>query len=76
MPKNLRADIDWHRGRIAFYSQAMAELAAGNEPDKEERMAGLRVIVDDLRHTLADLESALSQRTEADPDAPGDHPPV
>ena len=71
MPKNLWADIDWHRGRIAFYLQAMAELAAGSEPDKEKRLAGLRAIVNDLRQTLADLELLLSHRTGGDPDADG-----
>jgi hypothetical protein len=63
MPKNLRADIDWHKARIAFYQQALAELAADKDvPDaaaRRTRMAGLRIIIADFQRTLTDLEKAL-----------------
>jgi hypothetical protein len=64
MPKNLKVDIDWHRARIAFYEQAVQELAA--LPDSAEKIArqeGLRTIIADLRHTLADLERVLGQQS-------------
>ena len=62
MPKNLQADAEWHRARIAFYQQAMAELdAAPDAPNIAARREGLRTIIADLQHTLADLEKVLGQ---------------
>jgi hypothetical protein len=64
MPKNLKADIDWHRARIAFYEQALQELAATPDtPEKATRQDGVRTIIADLRHTLADLERVLGQQS-------------
>jgi hypothetical protein len=63
MPKNLRADIDWHKTRIAFYQQALDELSADRDvPDqlaRRRRMDGLKIIIADFQRTLADLERAL-----------------
>jgi hypothetical protein len=62
LPKNLQADIDWHRARIAFYTQALearAEASAGS--NDAEQQAGLRTIIADLQRTLSDLEKALAQ---------------
>lgn len=62
MPKNLQADIDWHKARIAFYEQALEELAAVEDlPDVVARREGLRTIIADLQHTLTDLEKALAR---------------
>ena len=62
MPKNLQADIDYHRARNAFYEQALAEHdAAPDTPEAITRREGLRVIIADLQHTLADLEKALAR---------------
>jgi hypothetical protein len=64
MPKNLQADIDWHRARVAFYTQALEELAAGPAaPNTVEHQAGLKTIIADLQRTPVDLERALAQRT-------------
>jgi len=66
MPKSLLADIEWHRARIAFYTQALEELAADqNVPDDAARIArmeGIQKIIADLRRTLGHLEEALAQR--------------
>jgi hypothetical protein len=64
MPKNLRADIEWHKARIAFYSQALEETKSAEDmPDKADRVEGLTAIIADLRRTMNDLEKALAQRT-------------
>jgi hypothetical protein len=63
MPKNLQADIDWHRTRIAFYEQALTELGISTDtPETAPRQAEIRVIVADLKRTLHDLEQALRHR--------------
>jgi hypothetical protein len=63
MPKNLRADIEWHKARIAFYTQALEELALDKSAPKAARLArmeGMQTIIADLRRTLADLEKTLA----------------
>jgi hypothetical protein len=62
MPKNLTADIDYHRARIAFYEQALQTLlAVPDSPDVVSRREGLQTIIADLQHTLADLERVLGE---------------
>lgn len=64
MPTNLKTDIDYHRTRINFYTQALEELQAQpDSPDQVERVIGLLTIIADLEHTLADLEKVFAQRT-------------
>jgi hypothetical protein len=64
MPKNLKADIDYHLARINFYKQALEELRAQpDSPDKAERVHGLLTIIGDLEYTLVDLEKVFAQRT-------------
>jgi len=66
MSKNLRSDIDWHKARIAFYTQALEELATDRAvPDDAARLArieGLQTIIADLRRTLSNLQKALVHR--------------
>jgi hypothetical protein len=63
MPKNLQTDIDWHKARIAFYEQALAELdALPDSPDKAARQKGLMNIIADLQRTMGDLRKALAER--------------
>ena len=62
MPKNLQADIDYHRARIAFYEQALAELdAMQDSPEKADRQKGVMNIIADLQRTLVDLKRELTQ---------------
>ena len=66
MPKNLRADIEWHKARIAFYAQALEELTADQSvPDdaaRQVRVEGLQTIIAALRRTLSDLERVLGPK--------------
>ncbi len=63
MPKNLRADIDWHRARLAFYRQALEELdALPDVAEKVARQEGIKTIIADLQRTMSDLERVLGQR--------------
>ena len=65
MPKNLRADIEWHKARIAFYQQALEELETDqNAPDDDAgrpRAEEIRAILFDLERTLARLAKVLAQ---------------
>lgn len=67
MPKNLRTDIEWHKARIAFYQQALEELAADravpNQAVRLAQMEGLQTVVADLQRTLSGLEKALAQKS-------------
>jgi hypothetical protein len=64
MPTNLQADIDYHRARINFYMQALAEMRVQPESrDQAERVNGLLTIIRELERTLANLEKVFAQRT-------------
>ena len=64
MPQNLKADIEYHRARIAFYQQALRETEAdASIPNRLDRVKSLRKIISDMTRTLDDLEKALAQRT-------------
>jgi hypothetical protein len=62
VPKNLQADIEWHRLRIAFYEQALEALGAVIDgADTKLRQEEIRTIIADLRRTLNDLEHTLGR---------------